>query len=338
VTPIPDVVAPTADAAGQAVTPFTDVVGAAATPIAEGVTPVSAIVGDVSAPTADAVAATGSQLSDASAPSLDTLVPTLTPVADTAPHAAVDAVGAALATAPLAPPTDLVPGIVAPLDQVAAPLDQVDATVSSASAATTSLDGAAIAITPDVPSSIGATAPGGGAPSGITPPGFDAPALPFDPSMIAHGLASWETRIIIGGILSGILAGRAAGIGMIDFTQPMLQACNVGFRSAFTQVRLVECGRARAVQATAGARDLGRRAVGLESHRGDGGSRQRIAVRGRHAVAAPFVWSVPAAGLMLIRLMACVLASISAVVAGQAGLRKHRRDRTELRYRRRHQS
>ncbi|HEX7312053.1 MAG TPA: hypothetical protein VF232_12840, partial [Gaiellaceae bacterium] len=154
------------------------------------------------------------------------------------------------------------------------------------------------------------------------------------------GLATWEARVLIGGILSGILAGRAAGIGMIDFTQPVLQACNVSFRAAFSEVRLLPCRDAVASVRTAAADRL----VGTAK----GSTKQSIARRDstatdewdrvapiERAATGPLSWSVPAAGATLFRLFAGMLAGLSATIAGRAGLARHRRDRNELSYRRR---
>jgi hypothetical protein len=178
-------------------------------------------------------------------------------------------------------------------------------------------------------------------------------AFPFDPTLIAHGLAAWETRLVIGGILGGFLAGRAAGIGMIDFTQPVLQACNVSIRVAFSEVKLVPCRHAVASLRTA-AVDRLRGGTGAGTNGANGTSNQAVARRDNaehgsagtgelHAVGPieavptrPRIWAIPAAGgAMLLRLFACMLAALSAMIAGRAGLARQRRDRNELPYRRR---
>jgi hypothetical protein len=186
-------------------------------------------------------------------------------------------------------------------------------------------------------------------------------AFPFDPSIIAHGLATWESRFLIGAILGGLLTGRAAGIGMIDFTQPMLQACNLSVRAAFSQVRLVPCEQAsRAVRSAVqrlhtgeGVRGGARRSQShtsssvtrREGDRPESPENPLHAVSGNEYVATrpfsalkPFFWSIPAAGGMLLRLFACMLAALSAMIAGRAGIKRHSRDRNELPYRRRLES
>jgi hypothetical protein len=161
-----------------------------------------------------------------------------------------------------------------------------------------------------------------------------APAL----NVLAHGLATWEARMMIGAVLGSFLAGRSAGIGMIDFTQPVLQACNVSIRSAFAQVRLVPCrqqssfrasgvgGHAAAERSTAPKRDRGPGELDPVLHGALG-----INAEG----AAPFTWTTPSGGGALLRWLAAALGWASALTAGNAAVRKHRRDRSELPYRRR---
>src|SRR5262249_28093000 len=143
-------------------------------------------------------------------------------------------------------------------------------------------------------------------------------AFPFDPSVIAHGLGTWEARFMIAATLSGLLAGRAAGVGMIDFAQPVLQACNVSVRAAFSQVKLLPSEQAsRSVRAVAeklhgghttrsgadsadGPSSKGRSSTPSTSSPVGRGDDETPALAATAAL-RPFFWSVPEAGGMLLR-------------------------------------
>jgi hypothetical protein len=97
----------------------------------------------------------------------------------------------------------------------------------------------------------------------------------------------------------------------------------------FTQVKLVSCRE----------RDLAHRSVAVAAERTRSAttrargqvSAARGAVAGaRHAIGP---WVVPAASLYLLRLIACVLASLSALIAGASGVRRARHERELARYR-----
>jgi hypothetical protein len=147
---------------------------------------------------------------------------------------------------------------------------------------------------------------------------------------------------------------------MIDFTQPVLQACNVSVRAAFAEVKLLP-GRQAVASVRAGAADR-LRGGGTTT----GSTKQAAARPGGNdstpagawpgfddgtaagawpglvpivrAAGRPIAWAIPAAGTMLIRLFACMLAALSATIAGRAGVAKHSRDRSEQPYRRRLES
>jgi hypothetical protein len=361
-------VGPLADAVGTAAAPLANAVAAAANPLANVVAtaaaPLAHVLGSGPAAPAEAIApVTTTALVPVSPPLADAVAPAA-PVADAIAPAA-DAI--APAAAPLSDAVAPWTANVAPLSP-SLPADTVAAVGPVSAAGTplpTELHG------PGTTESMVTAA--AGAPSHpvlhTVQPHSDFSALPidnafpFDPSLLAHGIASWESRFVIGAILGGLLAGRAAGIGMIDFTQPMLQACNVSVRAAFSQVRLLPCEQATravrsAVERLHGGEGVSGRAGGGNrdngsptkssptksssiAHRDEGegvlhevGGSAYVATRPFSAL-KPFFWSVPAAGGMLLRLFACMLASLSAMIAGRAGFRRHSRDRQELPYRRR---
>jgi hypothetical protein len=157
----------------------------------------------------------------------------------------------------------------------------------------------------------------------------------IDPSVIGQALSATETRLIIGGLLSALLAGRAAGIGVIDFTQPVLQACTTSLRMTFDSVQLVRCEGQRAATRTAGrlSSSLSRQVRGSDVHLGHaGGSWNASKSASKRMSNGSVNWPIPVAATMLIRLVACLLASMSALVAGRAGVRHARREREQRRY------
>jgi hypothetical protein len=174
------------------------------------------------------------------------------------------------------------------------------------------------------------------APAVGTPPTSDHLPFPFDlpdATVLAHGLASLEAKLLLGSMVAAYVAGRASGLGMFDFSQPALQACTNSMRMTFTQVKLVSCRE----------RDLAHRSVAAVSNAvaertrsaGANARGQLSTVRGsvaaaRHAIGP---WTVPAASLYLLRLIACVLASLSALIAGASGVRRAKRERELARYR-----
>jgi hypothetical protein len=333
------------------VAPLTDALGAAAAPLTDTLAPSTAPLADVLAP---AAAPGANAIAPATGSLADALAPGATPVEHATPPLA-DALTPA--TAPLAQLATPVPGALAPA--VTPVSEAVVPATAPAGDAVASWTASIAPVSPTL-ASAGAPTPGAAlvpAADAVVPPSHlvvqssqphELPidnAFPFDPIVLAHGLGTWEARIVITGILGGILAGRAAGIGMIDFTQPVLQACNAGVRAAFSEVRLLPCRQTVAsVRAAAADRPGGTAA---------GSTRQSIARRDNdphdgtatgegygvapivRALARPISWSVPAARTMLLRLFACMLAALSTTIAGRAGLARHRRDRAELPYRRR---
>jgi hypothetical protein len=397
--------APLTDAFGAATTPLTDVaastpltgaLGTAATPIADAVHSTSAPVVDT-APVVNVVASAAAPVTHA-VPLDSGAAPVVEPIAHAAatgsafPDAvasvtlpaanAADGLAQALPTP--APPEwitsapGLTPGTT-PLSDAAATATETAAAASNAPDAVAAVSSAAATPPPvDFP----ATTPAGTPMAAATMP---SPALaheaqphselsalpidhafPFDASVIAHGLGTWEARFMIAATLSGLIAGRAAGVGMIDFAQPVLQACNVSVRAAFSQVRLVPCDQAsRGVRsvveklqggnaASTGGKSPASRSSSSPSSSARGSSSASSSARGSSspswsvdpgdgespaeaatAALRPFFWSVPEAGGMLLRVFAGMLASVSAMIAGRAGVRRHSRDRHELPYRRR---
>jgi hypothetical protein len=159
--------------------------------------------------------------------------------------------------------------------------------------------------------------------------------FPIDPSVIAQALSATETRLIIGGLLSALLAGRAAGIGVIDFTQPVLQACTTSLRMTFDSVQLVRCEGQQAATRTAGrlSSSVSRQVRRSDSPPGHaGGLRSASKGASKRMSKGSVNWPIPVAATMLIRLVACLLASMSALVAGRAGVRHARREREQRRY------
>jgi hypothetical protein len=177
---------------------------------------------------------------------------------------------------------------------------------------------------------------------------FDKP-LPFDPAMLAHALSTLEGRLLIVTLLGLAGAGRASGIGAVDFAQPLLVGCRSSLRMAFAPVRLVPCAAGAALQGAAGAVGDASTQAGriFERIRRSGSSDPRsrprlisaLEARARREppAAAPFVRAWPTAGGagMLLRLVVSVLAALSAMLAGAAGLERERRARKVRQYRRR---
>jgi hypothetical protein len=167
--------------------------------------------------------------------------------------------------------------------------------------------------------------------AGVVPTSDHLP-FPFelpDATVIAHGLASFETKLVIGSIVATYVAGRASGLGMFDFSQPALQACTNSVRMTFAQVKLISCRE----------RDLAQRSMSAVAQRtryATAEARTQLsAARGSVATATRAIgpWTIPAASLYLLRLVACVLASLSALIAGASGVRRARREREVGRYR-----
>ena len=377
--------APVVDAAGSTAAPVVDAVGSAAAPVTD-------VLGSTAAPVVDAAGLTAAPVVDAvgsaAAPLTDALVPVVAPLQG-AVGTAAGPLTDALAAAPV---TESLGSAAAPAAEAAASLP---GTAAAAAAPLAHFGGAGSVPRPDALASV--TTPLAPAPhtlvhalpttgpvaETVVPtvaspshlpvhsirPHSELASLPidnafaFDPSIIAEGLATWEAKMIIGGLLSGFIAGRAAGIGMIDFTQPMLHACTVSVRAAFSQVRLLPCDQTwRAMRSGFGSTpDGGERARGGTKKSSSGGGTKKSSSGNSSPVARPddvtstlrpaprnpfeairpfsavkpFLWSVPAAGGMLLRLVACMLASLSAMIAARAGIRRHGRDRNELPYRRR---
>jgi hypothetical protein len=131
-----------------------------------------------------------------------------------------------------------------------------------------------------------------------------------------------------------------------------LQACNLSIRVAFSEVKLVPCRHAVASMRTAtvhrfrgGAGGTNGTAGGTTSdavarrdnaeHTTAGTGEVQAVAPIEGAALRPIVWAIPAAGGAILRLFACMLAALSAAIAGRAGLARQRRDRNELPYRRR---
>ena len=173
--------------------------------------------------------------------------------------------------------------------------------------------------------------------------------LPFDLSTLPHLLGTLEGRFFIVALLGLAGAGRAAGIGPVDFAQPLLVGCRSSLQMAFAPVKLLPCAAGAALQGATSAVGEASGQAGriFERIRGSASSDKqskprRIAFTETRAqreppAAAAFVRAWPAAGggAMLLRLVVSVLAALSAMLATAAGLERERRERKVRQYRRR---
>jgi hypothetical protein len=152
-----------------------------------------------------------------------------------------------------------------------------------------------------------------------------------DLAAVAHALASPESRVMIVGLFSAYAAGRAAGIGMLDFTQPLLRSCTAGVRLAFAPAKLVPCGRGAASLRMASTRREMPSAVveppsGMTHARYEGAVPRALPHGGfqppeRAGHAREPIWTVPKDDNFLLRLTAAILAGVSATIAAIRGRR-----------------
>jgi hypothetical protein len=294
--PVADVLSGTAPLPDSAVTPVADVLSG--TVVADA-TPV------LSAPVADAV--NGTALPDASS------------VLDAPVAAAVS--GAA-------PLPDATSALTVPVgnDAVTGAASLPDAAPGAAGPITDAFNSVASPISDPVAAV--AQPPAGGA---LTAPAGGASSLPFDdafpinPATIAHVLASPETRLVIVGLFGAYAAGLASGVGMVDFAQPLLRSCTASVRLAFSPVRLVPCGRgASSPGSTLVSRVAASPAEVGPRHRGGGEAGPRAWFRPPVVAAGtlpPRIWSVPNSDNVVLRVVAAVLAALSAAIAGVGGHR-----------------
>jgi hypothetical protein len=158
-----------------------------------------------------------------------------------------------------------------------------------------------------------------------SPLGFDN-VVPIDPATIAHALASPETRLVIVGLLGAYAAGRASGLGMLDFAQPVLRSCTASVRLAFSPVRLVPCPRHAW---SSGGKTLVSRAdapgaMAELRQRGGNMDDSRTWFKPPVVAAGTFparLWSVPRNDNVVLRVLAAVLAALTAAIAGVGGRR-----------------
>jgi hypothetical protein len=168
-------------------------------------------------------------------------------------------------------------------------------------------------------------------PGAATPPAGDGSPLgfddvfPIDPATIAQVLASPETRLVIVGLFGAYAAGRASGVGMLDFAQPLLRSCTASVRLAFSPVRLIPCERG----ASSGSKALMSRAAATAAtveprHHGARADDSRTWFRPPVVAAGTSpspLWSVPRNDNVVLRIVAVVLAALSAAIAGVGGRR-----------------
>jgi len=155
---------------------------------------------------------------------------------------------------------------------------------------------------------------------------------------IADALATPEARVAIVSAIAAASAAHAAGLSLSDFAQPMLRQCAASVRATFASVRLVPCpdGAGGAPISTRNVPTTGpavANAIGGEPGAvvaGVSGTRPMLG-----AVLPGGPWTAPAAKLAILRILAAVLATVSGVVAGKAGIETELRERRVRTYRRR---
>jgi hypothetical protein len=138
-------------------------------------------------------------------------------------------------------------------------------------------------------------------------------------------LASAETRLVIVGLFGAYAAGRASGVGMVDFAQPFIRSCTASVRLAFSPVRLIPCGRGAS---SAGETLVSRRAASAAAVQPGpkGGQPDDSRTWFRPPVVSagmPLarIWPVPSSDNVVLRVVAAVLAALSAAIAGVGGRR-----------------
>jgi hypothetical protein len=258
--------------------------------------------------------------------------------------------------APLFAGTGPAPAMPGGLGSVGAPLiDSLTPVIAPASDATATLGVVAAPLTDAATPVVGDAAPPppplGDALGGIDPqaadtagrvavdsgsgssggPALHAPDVTPELSAMLQVLANPDSRLIIGGLIATAVAGSAAGIGMINFDQVLLQQCGASLRSAFGTVRLIPCRGGRGSVSAAQVTSSGPRQASVSST--ESGSPQAESELGPIRVeAVPFRWSVPGSGAVL-ALFVSVFAALNAIVAGAAAFRHERRFRLEAAYR-----
>jgi hypothetical protein len=150
-------------------------------------------------------------------------------------------------------------------------------------------------------------------------------AFPINPTVLAQILASPETRLVLVGLFGAYAAGRASGVGMVDFSQPLLRSCTASVRLAFSPVRLIPCGRGASSSGKTLVSPMAASAAEVQpKHRG-GEAALRTWFRPPSVAAgappAPVWWSVPRSDNVVLQLLAAVLATLSAAIAGVGGRR-----------------
>jgi hypothetical protein len=281
---------------------------------------------------------------------------------------AVDSAVSGASTASLADATDTAPladavtGVGASAFDATAPPDLVmpagDSTTAAAEAAVdgtnpvTVLAGVTDTATPQlaamggpVPSANGV---GGGGPDASEPvsgiagdflaTAADVPRL--DLVALTNALATPEARLGLLTAIGLIGVSRAYGVSVIGTVQPLMEACSASIRMTFQSVRLLPC--------TAGATAGGSGSVGSVGVTTDAARRSRtFGVLGERVARAGQEQAARAAGLpgqaverlrpwaahgssLVVRLIICVLATLSAALAA-AGAVRHERNRPRTR-------
>jgi hypothetical protein len=149
----------------------------------------------------------------------------------------------------------------------------------------------------------------------------------IDASAIIDLLSGSGSRVALAGLVCLVGQSCASGLTMSELVRPVLEPCRTNLRLTFQALKFESCETGAPLSASGVL-------TGSVAHTSRVGRKSPPGARWAGGM-SPKIWPSESGGNVLVRLVAGILAAISALIVGAQGARRERRTRERLQYRRR---